>query len=73
MLIMSCGRYVLAAVTVSILALAGTVSTAADPQVIFDLPDTIECTEVTPEKFRANHPDLKVIEVKLRISARPGG
>jgi hypothetical protein len=36
----------------------------------FDLPDTIECREVTPEGFCALRPGLKVIEGKFRISAR---
>jgi hypothetical protein len=45
-----------------------TVSHAA--QVVFDLPDTIECREVTPEGFAAGHPNLKVIEAKFRITAR---
>ena len=39
-------------------------------QISFDLPDTIECRDVTPSDFAASHPTLKVIEAKLRISAR---
>lgn len=39
-------------------------------QISFDLPDTIECRDVTPPDFAASHPTLKVIEAKLRISAR---
>ncbi len=42
----------------------------AAPQVTFDLPDTIECRDVTPREFAAAHPTLKVIEARLRISAR---
>ena len=70
MLTVSLGRFVQAAVTVSTFVLAGDWALAADMQVVFDLPDTIECTVVTPQKFAANHPDLKVIEAKVRISAR---
>jgi len=36
----------------------------------FDIPDTIECRDVTPEKCAAAHPHLKVIEGKFRLSAR---
>jgi len=39
-------------------------------QVSFDLPDAIECRDVTPKDFVQAHPTLKVIEAKLRISAR---
>ena len=53
-----------------VFALAANLSLAGDTLVLFDLPDTIECTDVTPQNFAANHPDLKVIEAKLRISAR---
>jgi hypothetical protein len=38
-------------------------------QIVFDLPESIECREVTPQQFAA-HEYLKVIEGKLRISAR---
>jgi hypothetical protein len=42
-----------------------------DPAKIdFDLPDTVECQEVTPTEFAIAHPTLKVIEAKVRISAR---
>ena len=39
-------------------------------QVVFDLPDAIECRDVTPADFASVHPALKVIEAKFRISAR---
>ena len=39
-------------------------------QIAFDLPPAIECREVTPPDFHAAHPTLKVVEGKLRISAR---
>jgi hypothetical protein len=43
---------------------------AAEPtEVAFDIPDKIECRDVTPEKCAAAHPNLKVIEAKFRISA----
>ena len=70
MLAISLRQCALAVAAFSVLGLTGNRALAADTQVIFDLPDTIECTDVTPEKFAANHPDLKVIEAKLRISAR---
>ena len=42
-----------------------------DPaRVAFDLPDTVECQEVTPTEFAVTHPSLMVIEAKVRISAR---
>jgi hypothetical protein len=37
--------------------------------VLFDIPDKIECRDVTPEKCAATHPTQKVIEAKFRISA----
>ena len=43
---------------------------AADVRVKFDIPDTIECRDVTPERCAAAHPHLKVIEGKFRVSAR---
>ena len=41
-----------------------------ETQVAFDLPDAIECRDVTPADFTQAHPQLKVIEAKFRISAR---
>ncbi|MBL9091310.1 MAG: hypothetical protein JNL96_08810 [Planctomycetaceae bacterium] len=38
-------------------------------RVQFDVPDRIECRDVTPEKCAAIHPHHKVIEAKFRISA----
>ncbi|MEX0678638.1 MAG: hypothetical protein WD063_16275 [Pirellulales bacterium] len=38
-------------------------------EIVFDLPESIECREVTPPEFAA-HEYLKVIEGKMRISAR---
>src|SRR6185369_15154241 len=43
---------------------------AANIHVRFDIPDKIECRDVTPEKCAIAHPTLKVIEAKFRISAR---
>ena len=42
----------------------------AETRVTFDLPDAIECRDVTPDKCRAEHPHLKAIEGKFRLSAR---
>ena len=39
-------------------------------EVVFDLPSSIECTDITTKEFVAAHPNLKLIEAKLRISAR---
>ena len=43
---------------------------AENARVVFDLPETIECRDVTPKDFAAAHPTLKVIEGKFRVSAR---
>ncbi|HEY2839627.1 MAG TPA: hypothetical protein VGJ26_10780, partial [Pirellulales bacterium] len=43
---------------------------AGETQVAFDIPDAIECRDVTPEKCAAAHPHLMVIEGKFRLSAR---
>jgi hypothetical protein len=42
---------------------------ALGASIVFDLPESIECRDVTPPEFAA-HEYLKVIEGKLRISAR---
>jgi hypothetical protein len=39
-------------------------------QVGFDVPTAVECRDVTPAEFMVAHPRLKVIEAKVRISAR---
>ena len=39
-------------------------------EVVFDLPSSIECRDVTPKEFSMSHRTLKVIEAKFRISAR---
>lgn len=44
-------------------------SGAEDARVIFDVPDRVECKDVTPAKCAAMHPTVKVIEAKFRISA----
>jgi len=38
--------------------------------VTFDIPSSIECRDVTPKDFTVTHPELKIVEAKLRISAR---
>lgn len=48
-------------------------TTSGAAEVTFDLPETIECRDVTPCDFGAAHPQVKVIEGKLRISARIDG
>lgn len=42
---------------------------AEDVRILFDVPDKIECHDVTPQKCAAMHPHLKVVEAKFRISA----
>lgn len=42
---------------------------AAETRVVFDIPDKLECRDVTPDTCAAAHPQLKVIEAKFRISA----
>lgn len=44
-------------------------SLAKDTRVAFDIPNKVECRDVTPEKCAAAHPTMKVIEAKFRISA----
>lgn len=61
---------ILAAASLFLAAMSEMASAADVTHVIFDLPDTIECQDVTPERFAAKYPSLKVIEAKLRISAR---
>lgn len=61
-------RLLAVAVVAFLAARAGSLC-AADARVLFDIPDKIECRDVTPEKCAAAHPDLKVIEAKFRISA----
>ncbi|HVU86547.1 MAG TPA: hypothetical protein VHD36_04460 [Pirellulales bacterium] len=45
-------------------------TSSAETRVMFDMPDSIECRDVTPEKCAAAHPNLKAIEGKFRLSAR---
>jgi len=61
---------ILAAVTLLTGAFSAACLLADGTQVSFDLPDAIECRDVTPKDFVQAHPTLKVIEAKLRISAR---
>ena len=62
----------LRAVALSIVAVAAGLGgrAAAEMRVAFDIPDTIECRDVTPAKCAEAHPTLKVIEGKFRLSAR---
>jgi hypothetical protein len=61
-------RVVLVFFTQALLLFAAS-ALAAETRVAFDIPDKIECHDVTPEKCAAAHPNLKVIEAKFRISA----
>ena len=42
---------------------------ASDTRVVFDIPSKVECKDVTPEVCRSVHPTMKVVEMKVRISA----
>ncbi len=64
-----CVPLVLAAAVLSAVGLTGATCPAVETKVVFDIPDKIECRDVTPEKCAAAHPNLKVIEAKFRISA----
>lgn len=60
--------------TVAIAAVIGVIASAsrapgADVKAVFDVPDKIECRDVTPTKCAAAYPDVKVIEGTIRISA----
>ncbi len=63
-------RRVLRTVTLLVVAWLGTVAVSCGTQVVFDLPEVLECRDATPPDFASAHPALKVIEGKLRISAR---
>ena len=60
---------VLAAVVLSLVA-GDVAAPARGAEVAFDLPSSIECRDVTSIDFAAAHPDLKMVEASLRISAR---
>jgi hypothetical protein len=64
---LSCARWAALAGVLAFAAGDGNLLTAAE--VSFDLPESIECRDVTPPGFAAAE-YLKVIEGKLRISAR---
>ncbi|HTU24030.1 MAG TPA: hypothetical protein VMF30_01455 [Pirellulales bacterium] len=49
--------------------LVGRAGLAADTRVVFDIPDKLECRDVTPDTCAKAHPQLKVVEAKFRISA----
>ncbi len=55
------------------LALVANCSLAADTKVTFDIPDSVECRDVSPQEFTAAYPTMKVIEAKFRISVRIEG
>jgi len=58
-----------AAVALAVIVLSGRPAAAADTRVVFDIPDKLECRNVTPDTCAKAHPQLKVIEAKFRISA----
>jgi hypothetical protein len=60
---------VLALCALAAIALVGGPALAVDARVVFDIPDKLECRDVTPESCAKAHPRLKVIEAKFRISA----
>jgi hypothetical protein len=62
-------RNLLRGIVVAASALIVSDARAEDAKAKFDVPDKIECKDVTPAKCAAAHPNLKVIEAKLRISA----
>jgi hypothetical protein len=67
---MSCFTSLRSALFILVMALTSVASARAeDARVVFDVPDRIECKDVTPAKCAAMHPTVKVIEAKFRISA----
>ena len=63
----------LGATTLFVLAIFAKHSVAAETRVTFDLPDSIECRDVTPKEFAVAYPTMKVIEAKFRVSVRIDG
>src|SRR5262245_19107154 len=59
----------LRALFVVAMRLAAPAARAADVRVEFDVPDKLECTDVTPTRWALIHPTQKVIEAKFRITA----
>ncbi len=53
-----------------VLAILVTPAIGWGAQVGFDVPTAVECRDVTPPEFAIAHPRLKVVEAKVRISAR---
>lgn len=53
-----------------VLCASGVSALGAETRVTFDIPDAIECRDVTPAGCRAHCPDWKVIEGRFRVSAR---
>ena len=63
----------LGAATLLVLTFFAKHSVAAETKVTFDLPDSIECRDVTPKEFAVAYPTMKVIEAKFRVSVRIDG
>jgi hypothetical protein len=57
-------------VMLAVVAVAPRCKIARGTEVAFDLPSSIECRDVTPANFATANPTLKVVEAKVRISAR---
>jgi hypothetical protein len=62
-------RHLAASLAALLTCAAPCAATAQPAEIVFDLPESIECRDVTPPDFAARE-YLKVIEGKLRISAR---
>lgn len=61
--------WLIAAIALSVLGLTSSVVAEDAVAVQFDIPDRLECRDVTPEKCAKAHPDHRVIEAKFKISA----
>jgi hypothetical protein len=62
-------RVIATSVAIVLAGSTGSARAAEAVRVRFDIPDKIECRDVTPERCAAAHPTQKVIEAKFRISA----
>ncbi len=70
MVALAMGRRCVSLLVLIICAASGFALPVRAAQVVFDLPSSVQCRDVTPPEFRAANPSLKVIEGRLRISAR---
>ncbi len=65
----SCSRWLPKVAIATVMVFASPAGRADGIKAIFDVPDKIECRDVTPTKCAAAYPDVKVIEATIRISA----